>query len=143
MEIVICRFGTVPPLALEDWDFESPDARDYASQRAQRLYRALGADPSDEEYVLARHRSEDRWALFGATVEGHPFAVETYKVTVVNLATGDEQTFFCAAREAVIAAYAQSRGDFNTWDYEERYGAKVVCGRITWGLGDFAALERM
>lgn len=69
--------------------------------------------------------------------------IETVMVTVLNLATGEEQVFSCSPREAVIAAYAQSRGDFNTWDYEERYGAKVVRGRITWGLGDFAALERM
>lgn len=25
-------------------------------------------------------------------------------------------------REAVIAAYAQSIGDYNTWEYEHRYG---------------------
>lgn len=90
MEIVVCHFGTVPSLALEEWDFESTDARDYASQRARALYRALGADPEDYEYSLARHRSEDRWALFGMTVEGHPFAVETHKTVGLNLATALE-----------------------------------------------------
>src|SRR5690606_1611525 len=141
MEIVVGHFGTLPPLALEEWEFESLDARDYDSPRALALYSALGADPTDYEYSLARHRSEDRWALFGMTVEGHPFAIEVLCVSIVlNLATGEELTFFIPAREAVIAAYAQSQGDYNTWDYERRYGALVIRGRLTWGLGDFAAM---
>jgi hypothetical protein len=63
-------------------------------------------------------------------------------VDVFNLATYDEQTFSCSPREAVIAAYAQSLGDFNTWDYEERYGKLVRysgTNNRTVSCGDFAA----
>ena len=31
-------------------------------------------------------------------------------------------------RSAVIAVYAQDRGDYNTWDYEARYGDLVKTG---------------
>ncbi len=66
--------------------------------------------------------------------------------TVLNLATCHEQTFSCSPREAVIAAYAQSRGDFNTWDYEKNYGTQVLGimqpTHTTWNLGDFSAIER-
>ena len=63
-------------------------------------------------------------------------------VTVFNLATYDEQTFSCTHREAVMAAYAQSKGDWNTWDYEERYGKLVRFSgtdKRTVSCGDFAA----
>jgi hypothetical protein len=63
-------------------------------------------------------------------------------VTVVNLATYDEQVYSCSHREAVIAAYAQSKGDFSTWDYEARYGKLVRfsgTGNRTVSCGDFAA----
>ena len=46
-------------------------------------------------------------------------------IQVVNLATGQSQLFTCSPREAVIAAYAQERGDWNTWEYPEKYGAMV------------------
>lgn len=72
-KITVYEFGNTPSLALEGWDFESPDA-DYSSPRALALYEALGADPRDEEYVLAV--KDGRWGLFGYTCEGHPFAVE-------------------------------------------------------------------
>lgn len=76
VRVTVYRFGTTPSLVLKDWDYESMDARDYVTPRALALYEALEADPADEEYVLARHRSEDRWGLFGFTREGHAFAVE-------------------------------------------------------------------
>lgn len=72
-KITVYKFGNTPSLALEGWDFESPDV-DYSSPRALALYRALGADPMDYEYSLAV--KDGRWGLFGMTVEGHSFAVE-------------------------------------------------------------------
>lgn len=63
--------------------------------------------------------------------------------TVIHLGTYNELEFSCSPRQAVIAAYAQSRGDWNTWDYEQKYGhmVKLIRGR-TWSLGDFACVER-
>lgn len=59
-------------------------------------------------------------------------------VEVIDLSTGKKQIFTCSPEEAVIAAYAQSRGDFNTWDYEKKYS--VVRGKQTVACGDFSAL---
>lgn len=48
-------------------------------------------------------------------------------VEVFNLATGRYgPSFTLDARESVIAAHAQSLGDWNTWDYEKNYGDQVV-----------------
>ena len=56
-------------------------------------------------------------------------------VTVTNLDTQGTRTYTCSPREAVIAAHAQSRNDWNTWQYKERYsdlvkeaGSHVTCG---------------
>jgi len=62
-------------------------------------------------------------------------------VRVVNLNTGDEQIYTCTPKEAVIAAYAQSFNDWNTWDYEKRYEKFVVEGTVTFVCGDFYALK--
>lgn len=44
-----------------------------------------------------------------------------------NLETGEYgDEFSCSPREAVIAAHAQEHDDFNTWEYEERYGQEAV-----------------
>jgi len=58
---------------------------------------------------------------------------------VLNLATRQEQFYSSSPREAVIAAYAQSVGDWNTWDYEARYGSLAMMGRFTVSCGDFCA----
>lgn len=59
---------------------------------------------------------------------------------VLNLATGQTQTYVgTTPREAVIAAYAQARRDFNTWTYEARYGHLVTVGQHSVACGDFAA----
>lgn len=56
---------------------------------------------------------------------------------VLNLATGETFTYSCAPDQAVIAAYAQSKGDYNTYDYAKyrnllRQGDRVVtCGDLT------------
>lgn len=61
--------------------------------------------------------------------------------SVLNLSTGDSITYTCEPREAVIAAYAQSLGDYNTWDYAERYGNLVTEGRVSIACGDFSAMK--
>lgn len=40
----------------------------------------------------------------------------------------------------MIAAFAQSKGDYNTWDYERKYGSLVVEGKVSVACGDFSAL---
>lgn len=45
-------------------------------------------------------------------------------------------------KNALIAAYAQfKKKDFNTWDYEKRYGHLVEEGPKTFLLGDFTVLK--
>jgi hypothetical protein len=51
------------------------------------------------------------------------------------------QMYSCTPREAVIAAYAQSLGDWNTWQYAERYSECVVEGNHTVACGDFCAMK--
>jgi hypothetical protein len=65
-------------------------------------------------------------------------------VNVFNLRTQEEQSFVgCTVRSAVIAAYAQSKGDQNTWEYETKYGKEIkLANNRTWVLGDFCALDR-
>lgn len=75
------QFSNSPDLAFEEGGLLAgfdPDGAEYSSDRAQALYEALGvAEPdSDMEYTLGA-LPDGRWALIGATVEGHSFAVET------------------------------------------------------------------
>lgn len=44
-------------------------------------------------------------------------------------------------RQAVIAAYAQSRGDYNTWDYPHKYDHLVIKGDHCVACGDYSALN--
>jgi hypothetical protein len=60
--------------------------------------------------------------------------------TVYNLAGGPEQVFSLPPRDAVIAAYAQARGDWSTWTYSTRYSALVEPTARGFCCGDFAAL---
>lgn len=59
------------------------------------------------------------------------------EVRVFNLATRQELSYWTAPALAVVAAYAQEHGDFNTWDYFKywdclEYGPRVVlCGDWT------------
>jgi hypothetical protein len=61
--------------------------------------------------------------------------------TAHNLSTYNEMEFSLPPREAVIAAYAHSRKDSNTWDYEKKYGRLVRKHGRTWNIGDWAAVE--
>jgi len=62
-------------------------------------------------------------------------------VTVYNLSNDDSSQYSCSAIEAVIAAYAQSRGDYNTWDYSHNYSHLVVVAPISVSIGDFSAFR--
>jgi hypothetical protein len=65
--------------------------------------------------------------------------MEPRVVKVINLKTGAELTFvgLCPS-EAVIAAYAQEHGDWNTWNYgSHKY--KPVFGKVTISCGDWSA----
>lgn len=73
-------------------------------------------------------------------------AVRSGSVGVFNLRTGDWQTYVgILPSQAVVAAYAQSQGDWNTWNYETNYRDK---GLVRFGqslrtvfCGDFAARQ--
>jgi len=45
--------------------------------------------------------------------------------TVKNLADGSKQIYSCKPEEAVVCVYAQSKGDFNTWNYDSKYSNLV------------------
>ena len=62
--------------------------------------------------------------------------------TVFNLATAEERTYSLPPAEAVIAAYAQGRGDWNTWDYASRYTKLLVIGKASIACGDWATSAR-
>lgn len=57
--------------------------------------------------------------------------------TAVNLRTGEKRTYIGLTQsEAVIAAYAQEHGDWNTWDYgQHKY--QVTWGKSTVACGDW------
>ena len=57
---------------------------------------------------------------------------------VFNLATQEERSYSCSPRESVIAAYAQERNDWNTWDYGKKYGGLVEEGKLHFLCGDWA-----
>jgi hypothetical protein len=61
-------------------------------------------------------------------------------VGVYDLRTADYEPtawYSCTPREAVMAAYAQSRGDWNTWNYERDYSYLVRESDRGFNCGDF------
>lgn len=59
-----------------------------------------------------------------------------------QLGTDHERHYDLPARAAVIASFAQvERGDWNTWDYEAKYGAlaKLTTSGRFWTCGDWTA----
>lgn len=48
--------------------------------------------------------------------------------------------YLCGPSDAVIAAYAQANGDWNTWDYASKYSDLLVYGQHSVSCGDFCAL---
>ena len=61
--------------------------------------------------------------------------------TVMNLRTQEKLHFTCSPKEAVIAAYAQSLGDYNTWDYDHKYGHLLEECDKSWLCGDFGVFK--
>lgn len=67
---------------------------------------------------------------------------------VLNRKNGDEETFVdLSPRNAVIAAFAQDSGDWDSDSYEQKYGSRVrreeKRSRVKWVLGHFSAQERL
>jgi len=58
---------------------------------------------------------------------------------IFNLATGEERYYTMKAEDAVRAAWLQSRGDYNTWSYDQQ-AVPLVRGKHTIGAGDWCAL---
>lgn len=54
---------------------------------------------------------------------------------VVNLRTGEKKTYVgITPSEAVIAAHAQAKGDWNTWDYgQHKYPVEFCKKTVTCG----------
>ena len=71
----------------------------------------------------------------------YPITERYNMVTVLNLLTGNKQEYSCSPKEAVIAAYAQSLNDWNTWQYVERYNNLIIEGKHSFCCGDFSALK--
>ena len=69
---------------------------------------------------------------------------ESFLVEVHNLSEYNSRPliYTCSPEEAVIAAYAQSKKDFSTWQYQERYGHLLLRGKLTVNCGDFSAFYR-
>ena len=58
-------------------------------------------------------------------------------IEVLNLRTWDKMTYVgLSPIEAVIAAHAQSRGDWNTWNYKQ-YRYDIECGKGIVTCGDW------
>ena len=76
-----------------------------------------------------------------SSIYAFPDAQPATVTVVMNLATGQKQVYTTSPRQAVIAAHAQSRHDWNTWQYEERYGHLVESGQHTVLCGDWSAFN--
>jgi len=71
-----------------------------------------------------------------------PTALPAPVVSVVmNLATGKKQAYDTDPRKAVIAAHAQSLNDWNSWQYEQRYGRLVQTTQHVVTCGDWSAFR--
>ncbi len=58
---------------------------------------------------------------------------------VYNLASDEVKTYAeTTPEQAVIAAYAQAHGDYNTWDYHKKYAHLVERGKLSVCCGDWA-----
>lgn len=62
-------------------------------------------------------------------------------VDVYNLTTGEVLTYSSSPEQAVVAAFEQSRGNFNTWDYDFSKAVITTNGRTVY-CGDFSAFMK-
>lgn len=61
--------------------------------------------------------------------------------TVYHLATDTEHVYSLPPREAVLAAFALSMGDANSWQWEWRWGHMVRETEYGWMAGDWWAAK--
>lgn len=61
--------------------------------------------------------------------------------TTFNLLTQEKRQYTCTPKEAVIASFAQSKNDWNTWEYANRYENLLIEGRFTLSIGDWCAFK--
>ena len=59
---------------------------------------------------------------------------------VTNLVTCEQQVYTLPPRQAVVCAWYQAQGNFNTWDYDYE-NAPVTEGKYTVACGDWCALK--
>jgi len=59
----------------------------------------------------------------------------------MNLCTDEKQVYTCEPRMAVICAYAQNNGDYNTWDYEKKYSHLIMESNFCYNCGDFGVYK--
>lgn len=59
--------------------------------------------------------------------------------TVMDLRTGNKIYYSCSPKDAVLSAYAQDKSDWNTWEYEKKYGHLLEQGNEVIICVDFAA----
>jgi len=95
------------------------------------------------ERTPAMFLSGDR--LFPETVGMSVSALREFQhdsgwVRAFNLSTGEIRWYTCDHHKAVRAAYAQERGDWNTWQYAERYDRLITEGKATVSCGDWTAI---
>lgn len=62
-------------------------------------------------------------------------------VDVMNLVDMHTVRYTCSPKEAVVCAHAQSLGDYNTWDYDEKYNHLVEEGLYTYLCGDWSVFK--
>lgn len=63
--------------------------------------------------------------------------------TVLNLATGKTLYYSCSPAQAVICAFEQTRGNFNTWEYAAPADhPHYRCTFRGHNCGDWAAFDR-
>jgi hypothetical protein len=60
---------------------------------------------------------------------------------VLNLRTGSELTYSLTPIRSVIAAFQQSRQNYNWW-IRDYWDVPVLVGRISVSCGDFCAMKR-
>lgn len=61
------------------------------------------------------------------------------KTIVHSLISKEIRVYDLPPRQAVMAAHAQSIGDYNTWDYG-KYEKDVITGKISVACGNYGAL---
>jgi hypothetical protein len=105
------------------------DGRDIAEVEAETLAQAIEILAADNNKTFAQYKSHSA-----------PKRVHALLPTIVmNLASHEKKTYFCSPENAVIAAYAQEHGDWNTWDYQTRYANLLEYGEHTVLCGDWSA----